>query len=150
MADKFTAEKRSNIMSKVRSANTTPEIRVRKLLHRMGYRFRLHQTDLPGKPDIVLRKYKTVIFVHGCFWHGCPICRHAKIRPATNAEYWNKKLDRTIERDKENQRKLKEMGWCVMVIWECETKKKVNEQLIQKLQSIMMVQSANQATVNGD
>ena len=111
-------------MSKVHNSNTTPEIRVRKLLHSMGYRFRLHKRDLPGNPDIVLPKYKTVIFVHGCFWHGCPTCRHARIRPVANAEYWEKKLNRTLERDKSNIAALEQMGWWVMVIWECEIRKK--------------------------
>ena len=123
MPDMFSPQKRSEIMAKVHSSNTTPEIRVRKLLHSMGYRFRLHRRDLPGNPDIVLPKYKTVIFVHGCFWHGCPTCRHAKIRPVVNAEYWNKKLDRTLERDKNNEAALERMGWHVIVIWECETTK---------------------------
>lgn len=111
-------------MSKVHSENTSPEIRVRKLLHQMGYRFRLHRIDLPGKPDIVLPKFKTVIFVHGCFWHGCPICKHAQIRPKSNINYWNKKLDRNMERDRENCIALNKMGWRVLVVWECETKKK--------------------------
>ncbi len=111
-------------MSKVRAADTTPEIKVRKLLHGMGYRFRLHRRDLPGKPDIVLPKYKTVIFVNGCFWHGCPVCRHAKIRPKENADYWNRKLDRNMRRDQENYMALKEKGWRVLIVWECETKKK--------------------------
>jgi len=133
MTDKVTKEKRSDIMSKVRSSNTTPEIMVRKLLHSMGYRFRLYRTDLPGKPDIVLTKYKTAIFVHGCFWHGCPKCRHAKIRPATNQDYWNDKLDRTLERDRENQCKLRDMGWEVLVIWECETRKKNRDKLSEKI-----------------
>ncbi|MDR1328740.1 MAG: very short patch repair endonuclease [Oscillospiraceae bacterium] len=87
MSDMYSPQKRSEIMSKVHSANTTPEIRVRKLLHGMGYRFRLQRRDLPGNPDIVLPKYNTVIFVHGCFWHGCPSCRKAKIRPATNGRF---------------------------------------------------------------
>jgi len=124
MPDIFDPQKRSEIMAKVHSANTTPEICVRKLLHSMGYRFRLHRRDLPGNPDIVLPKYKTVIFVHGCFWHGCPTCRHAKIRPVANAEYWEKKLNRTMERDKYNLVVLEQIGWRVMVIWECETRKK--------------------------
>ena len=136
MADMFNQQKRSEIMSKVHSANTTPEIRVRRLLHRSGYRFRLHRQDLPGKPDIVLPKYKTVIFVHGCFWHGCLTCQHARVRPTTNAEYWEKKLNRTLDRDKNNVTALEQLGWRVMVIWECETKKKKIMDLEQKLINI--------------
>jgi len=123
-------------MAKVRSTDTTPEIRVRKLLHGMGYRFRLHRIDLPGNPDIVLPKYKTLIFVHGCFWHGCPTCRRARIRPVANAEYWNMKLDRTMARDRDNVAALRRAGWQVLVIWECETKKKNLNLLVQKLYSI--------------
>jgi DNA mismatch endonuclease (patch repair protein) len=137
MADMFDAKKRSEIMSKVHSANTTPEIRVRKLLHSMGYRFRLNRRDLLGKPDIVLPKYKTVIFVHGCFWHGCPVCRRAKIRPVNNADYWNKKLDKTLERDRSNTVSLEQAGWRVIVIWECETKSTCLDTLKQKLHSIL-------------
>ena len=137
MADMFDAKKRSEIMSKVHSTNTTPEIRVRKLLHSMGYRFRLHRDDLPGKPDIVLPKYETVIFVHGCFWHGCPICRHAKIRPKENSDYWDKKLDCTLERDKNNVVKLEQLGWRVLIVWECETKKKCLPLLGKKLSSAL-------------
>lgn len=133
MLDKFTREQRSQIMSCVHSANTTPEIKVRKLLHRLGYRFRLHRKDLPGKPDIVLPKYKTVIFVNGCFWHGCPICRHAQIRPQANADYWNRKLDRNIQRDKENHADLEKRGWKVLVVWEHETKKKNLPDLMERL-----------------
>ena len=133
MADMFDRQKRSEIMSKVHSADTTPEMRVRRLLHRLGYRFRLHRQDLPGKPDIVLPRYKTVIFVHGCFWHGCPTCRHAQIRPQANAEYWNKKLDRTLARDKENQARLEALGWRVLVIWECETRKRREDESVEKL-----------------
>ena len=135
MADKFTKEQRSEIMSRVHSADTTPEIKVRKLLHSMGYRFRLHRADLPGKPDIVLPKYKAVVFVNGCFWHGCPTCRHAKIRPASNADYWNRKLDRNMARDRENYAALESMGWRVVVVWECETKKKNIEALAARLRS---------------
>jgi DNA mismatch endonuclease (patch repair protein) len=137
MADMFDAKKRSEIMAKVHSSNTTPEIRVRKLLHRTGYRFRLQGRDLPGNPDIVLPKYKTVIFVHGCFWHGCPTCGHAKIRPVANAEYWDKKLNRTLERDKINIAALEQMGWRVMVIWECETKRNAVNELSIKLQAVL-------------
>lgn len=133
----FNPQKRSEIMSKVHSSNTTPEIRVRKLLHGMGYRFRLQRCDLPGNPDIVLPKYNTVIFVHGCFWHGCPTCRHATIRPVANAEYWEKKLNRTLERDKINVALLERMGWRVLVVWECETKKKNLTNLIERLKNAL-------------
>jgi DNA mismatch endonuclease (patch repair protein) len=138
MPDMFDPQKRSEIMSKVHSANTTPEIRVRKLLHGMGYRFRLQRRDLPGNPDIVLPKYKTVIFVHGCFWHGCPTCRHAKIRPIANAEYWDKKLNRTLERDRKNMSVLEQMGWRVMVIWECETREKKLTALGERIHNLLI------------
>jgi DNA mismatch endonuclease (patch repair protein) len=133
MADKFDKTKRSDIMTKVKGEDTTPELVVRKLLFSMGFRYRLHRKDLPGKPDIVMPKYKLVIFVHGCFWHGCPTCRHAQIRPVDNAEYWNKKLDRNKERDKKNLMELKNNGWNVLIIWECETKKKKIELLRNKI-----------------
>jgi DNA mismatch endonuclease (patch repair protein) len=133
MAEKFSKEERSAIMAKVHSADTTPEIYVRKLLHNLGYRFRLHNTALPGKPDLVLKRYNTVIFVHGCFWHGCQKCRKAKIRPKANADYWNKKLDGNLQRDKENIKALKRLGWRVLIIWEHETKVKDNDALINKI-----------------
>jgi DNA mismatch endonuclease (patch repair protein) len=137
MPDKFNSQKRSEIMAKVHSTNTTPEIRVRAILEEMGYAFFLQNDDLPGKPDMFLSDYDTVVFVHGCFWHGCPVCRHAKIRPKENAEYWNKKLDRTIERDKENKIKLEQLGYKVLVIWECETKKKKINILKEKIFSFL-------------
>jgi len=105
-------------MSKIHSKNTKPEILVRRWLHSQGYRFTLHSKDLPGKPDIVLPKYRTVIFVHGCFWHGHPGCKNAK-RPQQNSVFWNAKIDRNIERDSLNMDKLKALGWNVLVIWEC-------------------------------
>jgi DNA mismatch endonuclease (patch repair protein) len=137
MPDMFDQQKRSEIMAKVHSSNTTPEIRVRKLLHSMGYRFRLQRRDLPGNPDIVLPKYMTAIFVHGCFWHGCPTCCHARIRPVANAEYWKNKLNRTLERDKNNVVTLEKLGWKVVVIWECETKKKALSALTERLAGIL-------------
>jgi DNA mismatch endonuclease (patch repair protein) len=133
MPDMFSTKKRSEIMSMVHCINTKPEIRVRKLLHNMGYRFRIQRRDLPGNPDIVLPKYKTVIFVHGCFWHGCPTCQHAKIRPVANADYWEKKLNRTFERDQNNVSMLEQLGWQVIVIWECETKKRNEKRLTEKI-----------------
>jgi len=119
--DKITPEKRSKNMSKIKNSNTKPEMLVRSLLHKMGYRFRIHRTDLPGSPDIVLPKYKTVIFVHGCFWH-----RHAGCKltttPKTRINFWSKKFSDNISRDKKNIQALDETGWNVVVIWECETK----------------------------
>jgi DNA mismatch endonuclease (patch repair protein) len=121
LADKFTKPERSKIMAQVKSENTSPELAIRKLLHRLGFRFRLHRKDLPGKPDIVLPKHKTVIFVHGCFWHGHLGCKRAS-RPTSNTDFWNKKLDRNIERDRAAREELEKIGWRVMTIWECEIK----------------------------
>lgn len=133
MTDTFDEKKRSDIMSKVHSKDTKPELIVRRMLHSMGYRFRLHRVDLPGKPDIVLPKYKLAIFVHGCFWHGCSKCSHAQKRPQNNSVYWNRKLDMNIERDRKNEFNLKELGWAVLIIWECETKRKKAKLLADKL-----------------
>ena len=115
------SEQRSRNMSAIKSKNTKPEIKVRKVLHSMGYRFRLHSKDLPGSPDIVLPKYKTVIFVHGCFWHRHKNCKYAST-PKTRQEFWNKKFKTNIERDLEIQDKIKNLDWRSVVIWECETK----------------------------
>ena len=118
----FSPEKRSAIMSLVRSKNTKPELLVRSLLHRMGYRFRLHRKDLPGSPDMVLPKYRTAIFVHGCFWHQHSGCKKATL-PNQNAEFWREKFERNVRRDENAQRRLREMGWRVLVLWECEVKR---------------------------
>ena len=115
------SEQRSRNMSAIKSKNTKPEITVRKLLHSMGYRFRLHRKDLPGSPDIVLPKYKTVIFVHGCFWHRHQNCKYAS-NPKTRREFWEKKFKENIERDKKTQEKLKNLGWKTKIVWECELK----------------------------
>lgn len=112
-------------MSKIRSKNTTPEIKVRKLLHSMGYRFRLHRKDLPGKPDIVLPKYKAVIFVHGCFWHGHEGCKYACL-PKTNVEYWYNKIQNNIARDEKNVNSLIQKQWKVLTVWECQLKNDVD------------------------
>lgn len=117
--DIFTPEQRSLIMSSVKGKNTKPEILIRKLLHSLGYRFRIHRKDLPGKPDIVLPRYKTVIFINGCFWHQHQGCKASHI-PASHAEYWRSKLERNAARDKKNIQILQSMGWRVIVIWECE------------------------------
>ena len=115
------SEQRSRNMSAIKSKNTKPEIKVRKVLHSMGYRFRLHSKDLPGSPDIVLPKYKTVIFVHGCFWHRHENCKYAST-PKTRKEFWNKKFKENLKRDLEIQDKIKNLDWRSVVIWECETK----------------------------
>lgn len=126
--DKFSPEKRSEIMSRVRSRNTEPERAVRSALHRRGYRFRIHSRKLPGSPDIVLPKYKTAIFVHGCFWHQHPNCRKATI-PQTNAEKWKIKLSQNVLRDEKALSALSELGWFPMVLWECELKKDLEGQI---------------------
>lgn len=108
-------------MSRVRQKNTAPELIVRKLLHLLGLRFRLHPKNLPGTPDIVLARHDTIIFVHGCFWHRHPNCRYAT-SPKTRQEYWEPKFEANIARDSRKEAQLQELGWRVMVIWECETK----------------------------
>ena len=115
------SEQRSRNMSAIKSKNTKPEIAVRKVLHSMGYRFRLHGKDLPGSPDIVLPKYRTVIFVHGCFWHRHKDCKYATT-PKTREEFWNNKFRSNVERDLEIQENIKNIEWRSVVIWECETK----------------------------
>ena len=115
------SEQRSRNMSAIKSKNTKPEIKVRKVLHSMGYRFRLHSKDLPGSPDIVLPKYKTVIFVHGCFWHRHENCKYATT-PKTRSAFWESKFNENIKRDRTNQNNLIKLGWKVLVIWECDLK----------------------------
>ena len=130
--DTFSKSKRSEIMAKVSGRNTKPEIRVRKYLFSKGFRYRKNVNDLPGKPDIVLPKYKTIIFIHGCFWHGHENCEAAKL-PATNVEYWTKKISSNIKRDFQNKELLKKSGWNVIIIWECELKKKNEEKRLDLL-----------------
>lgn len=119
--DIFTREKRSQIMSRIGGKNTKPELIVRSLLHNMGYRFRLHRKDLPGKPDITLPKYKKVIFIHGCFWHSHQDCSRST-RPSTNEKFWQEKLDKNIERDKLNIKNIEMLGWSSLVVWTCEVR----------------------------
>jgi len=121
MTDVYNSEKRSEIMARVRVTGSKPELIVRQVAHGLGYRFRLHRPDLPGKPDIVFPRYRRVIFVHGCFWHGHKGCAKAK-RPSSNRAFWDRKLSRNLERDCENAVVLRKTGWKVLVIWECETK----------------------------
>lgn len=122
--DSLTKEHRSWNMSRIRSTNTKPEMIVRSFLHQNGFRFRLHVKELPGHPDIVLPKYKTVIEVRGCFWHRHPRCKRATI-PSSNTEYWLTKLKDNVKRDQEHARALKALGWHLIVVWECETETKV-------------------------
>ena len=125
MADVHSKEIRSYNMSRIRGKNTKPEILIRKSLFSKGFRYNLHSKNLPGKPDIVLPKYKTVIFVHGCFWHGHEGCQYYVI-PKTRTEFWLNKINTNIQNDMKNLISLKNMGWNVITIWECETKKKNN------------------------
>lgn len=123
MADVFDSIKRSEIMSHIRSKNTKPEVTLRKALFAEGFRYRINDKRLAGKPDIVLPKYKTVIFVHGCFWHGHEGCRYANM-PKTNVEYWAEKIKRNKKRDQTELEALSSDGWHVIVVWECEIKTK--------------------------
>lgn len=131
MADNHTKEIRSMNMSHIRSTNSKPEEIVRKYLFSQGFRYRKNVRKLPGCPDIVLAKYKTVIFVNGCFWHkhDCP----RFVWPSSNQEYWEPKILRNVERDKQNTEALEALGWNVLVIWECELKKKVREERLAAL-----------------
>ena len=131
MADNHTKEIRSMNMSHIRSTNSKPEEIVRKYLFSQGFRYRKNVRKLPGCPDIVLAKYKTVIFVNGCFWHkhDCP----RFVWPSSNQEYWKPKILRNVERDKQNTEALEALGWNVLVVWECELKKKVREERLAAL-----------------
>lgn len=130
--DVFSKEKRSQVMSSVKSTDTKPEMIVRKYLHANGFRYGLHNQKLPGHPDIVLRKYKTIVFINGCFWHGHEGCRHYTV-PKTNTTYWTAKVRRNVERDAENIAKLKSKGWRVITIWECELKSDMREKTLTNL-----------------
>ena len=117
--DRITRDQRSHLMSQVRGKNTKPELIVRSFLHRNGFRFRLHVRSLPGTPDIVLPKYKTVIDIRGCFWHRHPGCRRTTT-PTSNTVFWDEKFRQNIARDEKNDSALKALGWRVIVVWECQ------------------------------
>lgn len=119
--DTFSKEKRSEIMRAVKSKDSQAELAVRQMLHRAGFRYRLHVADLPGKPDLVFPARQKVVFIHGCFWHLHKNCRAAS-RPSSNVEYWESKLQRNADRDKKNKRRIKKLGWKMLVVWECELK----------------------------
>ena len=131
--DKLSAEQRHKNMAAIHSANTKPEIIVRKYLFSRGFRYRLNHKRLPGHPDIVLRKYRTCIFVNGCFWHGHEGCRYFKM-PKSNTEFWTAKVARNRERDKRVQRELAGMGWHCITVWECELKPEVRERTLESLE----------------
>ena len=146
MTDIFSLEKRSDIMRRIKSKDTCPELIVRKYLFSKGFRYRLNVKRLPGKPDIVLRKYRTVIFVHGCFWHGhenCPLASH----PKTHSAFWTSKIARNKERDAATRTKLKAMGWNTLVVWECQLRRSAERK--QTLQAIVAVLDETFLNLNG-
>ncbi len=120
-SDVFTPEERARVMAAVKGKNTKPEMIVRRLAHALGYRFRLHRKDLPGKPDLVFPGRRKAIFVHGCFWHGHDCARGSR-QPRQNADYWRNKIERNVARDASSLAALTALGWQVLVIWECEMK----------------------------
>lgn len=130
--DKLTEEQRHRNMAAIRGKDTKPELLVRKFLFSRGFRYRLNHPRLPGHPDIVLRKYRTVIFVNGCFWHGHENCRYFRL-PKTNVDFWKNKIERNRERDKEEQHRLAEMGWHCVTVWECQLKPKVRAKTLESL-----------------
>lgn len=132
MADIFSKDKRSSIMSKISGKNTVPEILVRKYLFAHGFRFRVNDKRFPGTPDIVLPKYKTIIFVNGCFWHGHENCKAARL-PKSNSSFWTNKIAQNIERDRKVQSQLQQMGYSILIIWECQLKSKKSETTLSEL-----------------
>ncbi|MFQ5445761.1 MAG: very short patch repair endonuclease [Saprospiraceae bacterium] len=133
MADVHKPKVRSYNMSRIRNVDTKPEMIVRRFLHSNGFRYRLHMKKLPGKPDIVLKKYNTIIQVHGCFWHAHNGCKESHI-PKSRQEYWGPKIKRTVERDEQNELALKRLGWRVITIWECEIEReKARKQKLEQL-----------------
>ncbi|APY14768.1 DNA mismatch endonuclease Vsr [Brucella sp. 10RB9214] len=134
MADRFSKEMRSKIMARITSKNTQPELAIRKGLHRMGFRYRLHSGRFRGRPDILLPKYKAAIFVHGCYWHGHDC---GEVKPASsNKDYWSEKINRNKERDKDNQKAILAAGWRFLVIWECSIRRKGDSVLDQVIMQI--------------
>ncbi|RYE51257.1 MAG: DNA mismatch endonuclease Vsr [Sphingobacteriales bacterium] len=141
MADVHDTKTRSYNMSQIKGKNTKPEMLVRKFLHANGFRYRLHVKNLPGKPDIVLPKYKTVIFVHGCFWHGHEHCRYYVI-PKTRTEWWSAKIQKNIIKDAKVLKDIKAAGWKAIIVWECHLKKDKLEAAFTKLMSRLKSRTA--------
>ena len=136
MPDQFSPAERSRIMRAVKSGDTTPELIVRRLVHALGYRFRLQNRALPGSPDLVLPRLGKAIFVHGCFWHRHG-CAAGQSTPATRIDYWQAKFDRNVLRDRSNLRKLRRLGWSVLVVWECQTGVRKREVLQRRLERFL-------------
>lgn len=131
--DKLSTEQRYKNMAAVHSTNTKPEILVRKFLFSRGFRYRLNHKRLPGRPDIVLRRYRTCIFINGCFWHGHKDCKYFRM-PKSNVEFWTEKINRNMQRDKKVQKELSLLGWHCITIWECELKQKKRKQTLISLE----------------
>jgi DNA mismatch endonuclease (patch repair protein) len=138
VADVFSKAKRSEVMSRIRGRDTGPERTVRSMLHRLGYRFRLHRAELPGHPDIILPRYRAIVFVHGCFWHRHNGCRFA-YTPKSRASFWLKKLEGNVSRDKMTKRNLAKLGWKVITVWECDIHKP--NKLAQRLDRLLASRS---------
>ena len=136
MPDKLTCEQRHRCMASIRGKDTKPEMIVRRWLHGRGFRYRVNVKGLPGTPDIVLRKYRTAIFIHGCFWHGHEGCRYF-VLPKSNTEFWTAKIERNRERDLERRAQLKQMGWHTVVIWECQLQSKTREATLAELEHLL-------------
>lgn len=137
MADRHSKEIRSYTMSRVRSKNTQPELMVRKFLFSKGFRYRLHDKKLPGTPDIILPKYKTVIFINGCFWHGHNNCRYAAI-PQTRTAWWQNKIDKNVRKDEDAQARLIKEGWKVILVWGCDLKPKTRGETLEKIPDLII------------
>jgi DNA mismatch endonuclease (patch repair protein) len=134
VVDRISREHRSWNMSRIRGTDTTPERLVRSALHRLGFRFRLSKSRLPGRPDVVLPRHRTVVFVHGCFWHRHRDCRFA-YTPKSNLRFWERKFAENVERDRRTTRKLRSLGWKVVTVWECETRDR--DRLLRRLERLM-------------
>lgn len=136
MSDVYSKEKRSYVMSQIKGRDTKPEMIIRKYLFSNGFRYRVHIKQLPGSPDIVLRKYKTIILVHGCFWHGHENCKIAHI-PKTRTEWWKNKIERNIARDKKIREELRSMGWNTLVVWECQLLPKSRKSTLEGISTLL-------------
>lgn len=133
--DRWSKEKRSEVMSRIRSRDTKPELLVRSGLHKLGFRYRLHQRTLPGKPDLVFPKYQAVVFIHGCFWHQHSKCKDGHL-PKSRTEYWSKKLAKNVSRDRAARKSLQAKHWRVLVVWECEIKNNL-EATLRKIEAFL-------------